>query len=725
MSVRLALALMLALLAAGAQAYTLSGKRWSSGILTLQLQLGAGTGTLLDGRTSWNAVAEDALAEWNSNLGTLKFSGVRDSTASIARSNRLNNVFFSGTVYGDAWGTRVLAVTLTQYSSGTLLYAEADVLFNSTLSWNSYRGALRTASNGSRLQDLRRIALHEFGHVLGLLHPDDSGQVVTAIMNSSVSDIDALQSDDIRGGQALYGAPPAPPPVITSQPASQTAYPGSRVSFSVTATGDGPLTYQWRKDGVALAGSTQSSHAILSAATADQGAYTVVVTNSGGSVTSAAAQLTVSLTSAPPSLAVQPVSQTVIAGNGVTFTVVATGTGPLAYQWRRNDVPLTGATGSSLTLAKLAAGDAGAYTVVVSNAAGSVTSVAAILTVAVLPPTLTTSPVAQTAVAGNAVSFSVTAAGTEPLAYQWYRNGAAIPGATTARHTLVPSGSADAGAYAVVVSNAAGTTRSPPADLVVHPASTLANLSVRTNLAPGSTLIVGAVVSGGGKPLLLRAAGPALERFGLAGLADPRLEVYGSGPEPLALNDDWNPSLAPTFTAAAAFAFAPGSRDAALYQSFKDAITAQLRGAGAGTVLVEAYDVSGGPLPRLVNLSTRNRVGTGGDILIAGLALAGTGSKQLLIRAVGPSLAGFLVAGTLDDPVLQVFSAAGTLVAGNDTWDEGLTPLFQRTGAFPLPRGSRDAAVLVTLPAGATYTVHVSGNGGGTGEALLEIYEVF
>jgi hypothetical protein len=116
---RRALAVLLTLMAAGAQAYTLSGKRWSSGTLTLQLQLGSVSGTLLDGRTSWNAVAEDALASWNAVLGSLQFAVVRDSAAATGRTNGLNNVLFSSTVYGTAWGNRVLAVTLTQYNTAS------------------------------------------------------------------------------------------------------------------------------------------------------------------------------------------------------------------------------------------------------------------------------------------------------------------------------------------------------------------------------------------------------------------------------------------------------------------------------------------------------------------------------------------------------------------------------------------------------------------------------
>jgi hypothetical protein len=263
------------------------------------------------------------------------------------------------------------------------------------------------------------------------------------------------------------------------------------------------------------------------------------------------------------------------------------------------------------------------------------------------------------------------------------------------------------------------------AALNIAAASALSNLSVRTTMAAGQVLTVGAVVSGGAKTILVRAAGPALNPFGLTGMVDPRLELYTTGSLPAAVNDDWPASLAPTFASLAAFPFTNGSRDSALSQSLNGSFTVQARGTGPGTILVEAYDSAGGVSPRLVNLSARSQVGTGSDILIAGFALAGSGTKQLLIRAIGPGLAVFGVTGTLVDPTVQVIAGTGSVVATNDNWDPSLASTFAQVGAFGLQPGSRDAAVLVTLAAGATYTVQVAGVNNGTGEALIEVYEVF
>jgi hypothetical protein len=200
----------------------------------------------------------------------------------------------------------------------------------------------------------------------------------------------------------------------------------------------------------------------------------------------------------------------------------------------------------------------------------------------------------------------------------------------------------------------------------------------------------------------------------------------------VAVNDDWAPALATTFASVGAFAFPAGSKDAALINPANGAFTVQAKGAGEGTILVEAYDVRSGTERRLVNLSARNFVGTGSDILIAGFAIAGTGTKQVLIRAVGPALTAFGVPGALADPRLEVFDGTGRSLAVNDNWGTAVgsatlatAATFSAVGAFPLTAGSRDAALLLTLNAGASYTVQVAGVSNATGEALVEVYEVF
>ena len=170
-------------------------------------------------------------------------------------------------------------------------------------------------------------------------------------------------------------------PTISTQPVSQAKLVGQADTFSVVASGNPVPTYQWRKNGAAIAGSTNASYIITSVALTDAGTYDVVVTNNQGSVTSAGATLTVNPGLTLPAISKQPVSQTATAGQSVTFTIVATGNPAPTYQWRKDGVNITGATSASYTITSVAFADAGAYDVVVTNSQGSVTSNAAMLMV--------------------------------------------------------------------------------------------------------------------------------------------------------------------------------------------------------------------------------------------------------------------------------------------------------------------------------------------------------
>jgi pectate lyase len=255
------------------------------------------------------------------------------------------------------------------------------------------------------------------------------------------------------------------PPSITTQPSAQTAPVGSSVSFSVAASGTSPFTYLWKKDGANIAGANSETLSLSNVQNGDAGAYTVVVSNAAGSATSEGAALTVIT---PPSINIQPEPQTVNAGATANFFVAAGGTAPLSYQWKKDGADIAGATSASLSVAGVQDGDAGTYTVVVSNAAGSATSVGVALTVThIVPPTITTQPASQTANVGDGVSFTVVAGGAAPFNYQWQKNGSAITGANGASLTLANVQLSDAGDYSVEVNNDAGLATSEPATLTV------------------------------------------------------------------------------------------------------------------------------------------------------------------------------------------------------------------------------------------------------------------
>lgn len=259
-------------------------------------------------------------------------------------------------------------------------------------------------------------------------------------------------------------------PSITVQPVSQTVTEGSNVTFTVSATGSAPISYQWRHDGVDIFGQTGTNLTILSASTSSAGTYTVVVSNAAGSVTSSGATLTVKLIA--PSITFQPASQTVAAGSDVTFVVGAYGSTPWTVQWQRFSTNLPGANGVALQLLSVTTNQAGPYRAIVTNAAGSATTDVATLIVTqavVLAPVITQQPLSQTVTAGSNVSFSVLVSGTSPFIYQWRKNGNNIAGAAASSYSIAGAQAADAGTYTVVVTNSAGTATSTPATLTVNP----------------------------------------------------------------------------------------------------------------------------------------------------------------------------------------------------------------------------------------------------------------
>lgn len=167
-------------------------------------------------------------------------------------------------------------------------------------------------------------------------------------------------------------------PTITVQPQSQTNVVGTDATFTVLATGTEPLAYQWRFSTADLGGKTNDTLIVTNVQTVKAGSYEVVITNTEGAVTSSVATLTVLV---PPTITRQPTNQSVSLGANITFSALAAGTAPRYFQWRFNETNLPGKTSTSLVLTNLQPTNAGGYTVVVTNVAGSVTSLVATLTV--------------------------------------------------------------------------------------------------------------------------------------------------------------------------------------------------------------------------------------------------------------------------------------------------------------------------------------------------------
>lgn len=261
-------------------------------------------------------------------------------------------------------------------------------------------------------------------------------------------------------------------PSITAQPASQTVPLNGSATFTVTANGAAPLSYQWRLNGVNISAATGSSFTVTNARLADAGGYSVRVINSAGTAISATAVLTVQ---APPVITQQPQSRSVAEGSTAIFTVTAQGTPPLSYQWRHDGAPLPGATSATLMVSNVQAAAEGGYTALVSNNFGSVTSAVANLSISAAPQ-ITAQPRGTNVFVGATVTFSVTVSGSPPLVYQWRYNDVDIPGATGSTLTLTNVQTTHTGNYTLFVTNEVGAALSSPAllNVTVPPIVTVA-----------------------------------------------------------------------------------------------------------------------------------------------------------------------------------------------------------------------------------------------------------
>jgi hypothetical protein len=375
----------------------------------------------------------------------------------------------------------------------------------------------------------------------------------------------------------------------------------------------------------------------------------------------------------------------------------------------------------------------GTYTanVVVTNRAGTRTSVPIRIAVADSAPVIVGLPGASiTAFSGESITLSATAAGTAPLTYQWFRNGVAVGSGTSL--TISRASVASQGDYTVEVTNRLGRTTSLPVRLTVDTSARLANISTRTGIAAGRPLIAGFVISGAeSQRVLVRGVGPGLASFGITGtLPDPTIALTDSTGRVVATNNNFDPVATPGGLVADIGGFRiTSTQDSALVATLSPgAYTVQMTDTSArsGVGLLEVYRAEGS-LSRLVNLSSRGFVGTGASIAIAGISVAGEQPRRFLIRGVGPVLRSFGVDDALADPVIALTTALGETLFANNDWGTGsnaaeIAETTAKVGAFALPAGSKDAALLVTLAPG-NYTALLSGAGDSTGTALVEVYE--
>ncbi len=405
--------------------------KWPSGTVAITTKLGTNSG----GSLSYDAAVQAASRDWNAVIGNLQITSTVAAPGPAAQSNGVNEVVFADRAFNTAFESQTLAITTT-WSIGNER-TQADIIFNTAFQpWGIYDG-----NRQGSVVDLRRVALHELGHLLGLDHPDTATppQSVTAVMNSRISNLDRLSSDDITGAQQLYGPPGVPAnddfanaTTVILGPNNSTTLTGYNTNASRQsgepghATGNPAAHSVWWKWAAAAAGpvtvDTRGSYCdtVLAVYTGTAlnnlvtignnddisanphiQASTVSFTATAGTTYYFAvdgwdgdtAGLTLSVTQTPtsqplPTITAQPTSVTVTAGGATSFSVTANNA--TSYQWSFNNAALAGATNSTLSISNAQTANAGSYFVTVTNATGSVTSNTVTLTVnnpVVTPPT--------------------------------------------------------------------------------------------------------------------------------------------------------------------------------------------------------------------------------------------------------------------------------------------------------------------------------------------------
>lgn len=415
--------------------------KWPAGTVNFQLKLGA-TRTLQDG-TNFNSSFTAAMNAWNAVIARVQLAGTVAAEGPGGRNNGISEVFFAPDIYGESFGESTVAITSSYRGGevqpdGSYPRTQSDIIFNSNRPWDSYRGP-RQAN-----LDFRRVAIHELGHSLGLDHPDEVGQTVSAIMNSRVSDVDALRPDDIDGGQFLYGTAGT-----ITRPANND-FAGA-TSFTLTndaATLTGSSVNANKQTGEPNHAPSEPGGASLWWRWTAPASGSIVATTAGSNFDTLLASYT------GTSIA----TLTQLAAND---DVVAPGDDSSPTRPRTSRISFNVTSGTTYYLA--VDGWEGEWGTVQLNVTFSAAPV-------VVAPVITAQPQSQTVTAGAAVTFSVTAAGSPPPTYQWFRNGTAIANGTAASYTIITAQTADAGNYTVAVTNSGGSVTSEAATLTVNPA---------------------------------------------------------------------------------------------------------------------------------------------------------------------------------------------------------------------------------------------------------------
>jgi len=524
-------------------------------------------------------------------------------------------------------------------------------------------------------------------------------------------------------------------PTITTSPQSQTAVVASTVTLTVVATGSPAPTYQWSKNGAAIAGATNATLTLSNVQLVDAGDYGVVASNQFGSATSSLAQLAVLTTSAAPVITLQPAPQAVVVGGSVTLNALAVSSPASAYQWRLNGANIAGATSATLTLTNVQAASAGQYDVVITNSLGTVVTQAATLRVLSQSyagiyfgsygpglgsyalyiradntgvglfsklPGATNAFVSYTIVVDNSGRFSVTTttgSADRPVAADQLDVGSSGPAAAAVTTNVISGTIGNDGSVTGTISGVAGALLS----------GSRAS-STGTTQAVAGYYQAGATLSSATTQAIVSATGQAFALTQTATAADAGLGTVDS-------SGRISVTMTNLGTVTATVTAATSQMTATVVNSLGQ--TSTFTGASEAVLVTQ----------RLSSISTRGRVATGDSVVIAGFIITGQASKSVLIRAVGPTLANFGVSGTVALPKLDLYRVGTSApIATNTGWTTSgntaaITAATARSGAFALGATSADSVILTTLAPGS-YTAIMSSANNTPGVGLVEVYDL-
>jgi hypothetical protein len=416
-------------------------------------------------------------------------------------------------------GDRYVSVSYDCWDNRALVCLNSSTILTSTRAmypdeW-THVAVTYSASNGTA-----RVFLYLNGAAAGSCTTNavliDSTKYFAEIGNivSGSSAMDGLIDEVMIYGRALSASEVqsvyAPgsllmPPVITQQPTNTTVSAGATLTLSAQATGSTPMTYSWRKGGIALSdggrisGAATPTLVITDVVTTNAGTYSLFVTNTSGNATSSAATVTVRVPL--PTISVQPQSISVTQGCNATFSVTASSPVAFGYRWRTNGVLISngakfsGVNSNILTVSNVVAANAVNYSVLVTNSAGTSISTAAALTVLTYPPQITQNPVSQTVSSGANATFQADASGIQPMAWQWYfnnvrmANGGQFSGVNSNILFISGARAENMGAYKVLVTNAHGSAYSSSAQLTVTIGPIIMTQPTNQSVAPGGTAV--------------------------------------------------------------------------------------------------------------------------------------------------------------------------------------------------------------------------------------------